>query len=214
MIPSNFFIAMQTSIVRAEEQRRKFHVSRGKSSYKQRSAPMRSTSFAFLSFLFCFGRMSVSRVSKSLTAAQQWRRQDSIVDCLLPRFYEYDMMTDECRACPTEMSTAQRGEDSELAMDDGADAMYAETLLNCEFFRWLYGEEKSLSSDSLPSLDRLRMLVNHIGRSSRLAPPSLTMIPTNHSLQPSSSSSAPSLSMSNISYVDSRSKGKKKAPFL
>ncbi|ORY95806.1 hypothetical protein BCR43DRAFT_493622 [Syncephalastrum racemosum] len=166
--------------------------------------------------------MPVATASSSKSGFPRTQRHDTVLDVLLPRFYEYDMMSDQDHDSNFRRSP---GSDPELAVED--DALYAETLLNSDFAAWLKTDEDNPSSStscSTTSLERLRMLVAHIGQSLQPTPTLLSLppssAPTNFrsvSQQPSpssSSSSSPSSASPSIPVHTPRQvdmKGKKKS---
>lgn len=143
--------------------------------------------------------MPIATASSSKSGFPRTQRHDAVLDVLLPRFYEYDMMSDQDHDTNFRRSS---GSDPELAVED--DALYAETLLNSDFAAWLKADEddpSSSSSCSTTSLERLRMLVAHIGQSLQPAPTLLSLPPssTPTSFRSASQHSSPSSSASSSS---------------
>ena len=98
------------------------------------------------------------------SSSSSWQRSDSVIDVLLPRYYEDELDTDHFQESPCRSK--------ELEHDDG-DTLYAEALLNSDFLAWLNSDDTNISTTSSSSsttatpsststaLERLRMLVAH-----------------------------------------------------
>ncbi|KAF7723429.1 hypothetical protein EC973_002028 [Apophysomyces ossiformis] len=120
---------------------------------------------------------------------------DTVLDVLLPRYYEYDMNT-------FRESTRTAIDDPELCMNDDYDAMYTEALLHSEFMHWIDSDKSDLATgfpsssssssssststssscsttpSSASSLDRLRMVLAHFSQTLTLPPPPSTVTTT------------------------------------
>ncbi|KAL1927617.1 hypothetical protein VTP01DRAFT_3854 [Rhizomucor pusillus] len=169
--------------------------------------------------------ITYAKSSSSSQAQQRWQHQDTLLDVLLPRYYEDDMLMTKIdtydyhdvnrpftmltqqsirSASASSRAAAPPMYDPELAMDDGSDALYTEALLNSEFAKWL-GTDKE-QQESLQALDRLRMMVAHITENHRhhqyassSSPGCSTMEETSFSSSASSSHQRPSSSSSTAS---------------
>ncbi|KAI8391292.1 uncharacterized protein BYT42DRAFT_556335 [Radiomyces spectabilis] len=153
--------------------------------------------------------MAVSS-SKAFPRSQPWQRSERVIDVLLPKYYEYDMLDDpghgnfSFRSTTTNPQSQTMTMDDELCMGDDCDALYTETLLNSDFMDWLYNEHSPSTSST--SLERLRMLVAHVSQAilpplTKIQEPPLISQNTTPSFRSSTSTTTSSSSSSSSSSI-------------